>query len=86
MVLELLTSFGPGKTIVTATHDLKLAADLADYCFLLSEGKVVASGEPSTILPNTHLLDHVNLIHADRHRHASGLIHSHPHNHAHEHL
>jgi hypothetical protein len=57
-------SFGSDKTIVTATHDLKLAAGLAD----------------------THLLDDMNLIHADRHRHASGLIDSHPHNHVHEHL
>jgi cobalt/nickel transport system ATP-binding protein len=52
MILELLTSFGSDKTMVTATHDLKLAADLADHCY----------------------------------RHASGLIHSHPHNHVHEHL
>lgn len=59
-----MTSFESDKTIVTATHNLKLVAVLADI----------------------HLLDHVNLIHADRHRHASGLIHSHPHNHVHEHL
>jgi ABC-type cobalamin/Fe3+-siderophores transport system ATPase subunit len=51
MILELPTSFGSDKTIVTATHDLKLAADLANYCFLLSEAKVVASGEPAASSP-----------------------------------
>jgi cobalt/nickel transport system ATP-binding protein len=88
MILELLTSLGPDRTVVTATHDLGLARDLADYCCLLSEGKLVVAGEPAAILTDSRLLDHVNLIHADRHRHASGLIHSHPHQdqHRHDHL
>lgn len=85
-ILELLTGFGPDKTIVTATHDLRLAEDLADYCVLLSAGKLVAAAQPAAILGDSCLLDQLNLIHAERHRHASGLIHSHPHHHAHEHL
>jgi cobalt/nickel transport system ATP-binding protein len=86
MMLELLTSFGQDKTIITATHDLSLAADLAGYCFVLSAGKLAAAGEPASILHDIKLLDRVNLLHADRHRHPSGLIHSHPHERPHEHL
>lgn len=85
MMLELLSKLKPEKTIVTATHDLSLAADLADFCYVLCAGKVAAAGVPSTILKDTALLDRVNLIHAHRHKHASGLVHSHPHHHPHEH-
>ncbi len=85
-VIELLSGFaGNQKTVVIATHDLAVVADIADHCFVLQRGQVAAQGAPKTILDDTALLERVNLIHGHRHRHSSGIIHSHPHKHPHEH-
>ncbi len=74
------------KTVITATHDLDIVADIADYCFVFQNGAVVGEGTPAEILSNHELLENANLIHAHRHAHESGEIHSHPHLHrSHEH-
>jgi iron complex transport system ATP-binding protein len=39
-----------GLTVVSAMHDLTLAAQFADRLILLSEGRVVASGPPEQVL------------------------------------
>jgi cobalt/nickel transport system ATP-binding protein len=81
-IIDLLVGWGGGaKTIVSATHDLGIVADIADRCIILQDGKVVAEGTPAAILRDTDLLARTSLIHSHRHRHASGEVHAHPHVH-----
>jgi cobalt/nickel transport system ATP-binding protein len=85
-IIDLLIGWGDGnKTVITATHDLGLVEDIADYCFILQRGKLAAEGDPGKLLRDQVLLESANLIHAHRHRHDSGAIHSHPHTHPHRH-
>jgi cobalt/nickel transport system ATP-binding protein len=77
---------GTDKTVITATHDLDIIEDIADYCFVFQNGRVAGSGTPAQILADTQLLESTNLIHAHRHAHSSGTVHSHAHRHRfHEH-
>ena len=85
-IIDLLIGWGDGsKTVVTATHDLGLVEDIADYCFLLQRGKIAAQGLPADLFRDQSLLERANLIHAHRHRHGPDRIHSHPHTHPHRH-
>lgn len=86
-IIDLLVGWGDGsKTVITATHDLGLVEDIADYCFVMKQGKILAAGEPRDILRDQPLMTDANLIHAHRHRHPEGgLTHSHPHTHPHHH-
>ena len=57
-----------GKTIVTATHDLGLAEEVASLIEVFSEDHhVVASGPPAKILGNHELLHRCNLYHYHAH-------------------
>lgn len=85
-IIDLLIGWGDGKkTVITATHDLGLVEDIADDCFLLQSGKLIAHGAPAGILGDEALLRGSNLIHEHRHSHPSlGIgaeIHTHPHSH-----
>ena len=72
----------PGaKSVITATHDLRDLGDIADCCYVLDSGRLVAEGTPEEILRDGELLQRTNLVHAHRHRLASGTTHSHPHTH-----
>jgi cobalt/nickel transport system ATP-binding protein len=85
-IIDLLIGWGDGpKTVVTATHDLGLVEDIADYCFILQCGRVAAEGLPSDLLRDQSLLARASLVHAHRHRHGGGGMHSHPHTHPHRH-
>ncbi len=85
-IIDLLVEWGGGvKSVITATHDLGTLEDVADLCYVLEAGRLVAEGPPTEILQNGELLDRTNLIHVHRHRHASGELHSHPHIHRGEH-
>jgi cobalt/nickel transport system ATP-binding protein len=86
-VIEFLVGWGGGaKTVVTATHDLDIIEDIADYCYIFQSGRVTAEGKPADILKDESLLRRTSLIHAHRHAHSSGEIHSHPHlHHDHQH-
>ena len=84
MIDFLVSCSGGRKTVVTATHDLDLIEDIADYCHVFQRGQVVGAGTPAEILNNHDLLLSTNLIHAHRHAH-SGELHSHPHRHGHGH-
>ena len=88
-VVDFLVGWGEGKaskTVITATHDLDIVEDIADYCFVFQNGRVVGEGTPAQILADNSLLERTNLIHAHRHSHSSGEIHSHAHVHRfHEH-
>lgn len=77
---------GAAKTIITATHDLDIVEDIADYCYVFQNGRIEGAGTPTEILTNYELLENTNLIHSHRHKHSSGEIHSHRHSHSfHEH-
>ena len=81
-VIDLMVEWGGGsKSVITATHDLGDLEDIADHCYVLDSGKLVAEGSPADILVNTDLLRRTNLIHAHRHKHAGGEFHSHRHVH-----
>jgi iron complex transport system ATP-binding protein len=51
-VLDLLTDLNreQGTTIVMVLHDMNLAARYADHLFALREGRIVASGDPHSVL------------------------------------
>ena len=81
-IIDLLIGWGDGKkTVITATHDLGLVEDIADDCFLLQSGKLVAHGAPAGILKDEALLRSGNLIHEHRHAHPALGLHTHPHTH-----
>ena len=81
-VIEFMISWGGGvKTVVLATHDLDIVEDIADDCFVLQDGRVVAQGQPGELLYDEPLLRRTSLIHAHRHVHAPGEIHIHHHLH-----
>jgi cobalt/nickel transport system ATP-binding protein len=81
-VIDLLASVAAKKTVVTATHDLNIIEDIADECYVLDAGRIVAVGGPREILHDQALLERTNLQHAHRHEHG-GVVHSHPHPHTH---
>jgi cobalt/nickel transport system ATP-binding protein len=81
-LLDLIAEAGRrGATVLTATNDLHVVADLADRVIVLGEERrVTRSGPPSEILRDREFLTAANLLH--RHRHAHGdLWHEHPHGH-----
>ena len=58
-----------GKTIISTTHDLYFASELADEIFVMGEEKnIVAKNAPNLILSNRELLLENNLIHKSRNR------------------
>jgi cobalt/nickel transport system ATP-binding protein len=81
-LIDLLIEWSGGvKSVITATHDLGDLEDIADRCYVLDAGQLVAELSPSDVLHDAELLRRTNLIHAHRHRHGSGELHSHPHLH-----
>jgi len=52
LLIQILKKFAaqPGKSVVIATHDVELVAELADRVIFLSEGEVVADGPTIDIL------------------------------------
>ncbi len=70
-----------GKTIITATHDLELAADTSNRCIILSEQHGMAGEGPTEeMLNNWNLLLNANLVHVHAHKHGQ-VLHTHPHAH-----
>jgi cobalt/nickel transport system ATP-binding protein len=70
-----------GKTIITASHDLHVVADISDIVYVFGrDRKISASGSPSDILSDQELLRDNNLVHTHSHKH-KGVIHVHPHLH-----
>jgi cobalt/nickel transport system ATP-binding protein len=81
-LIDLLVEWGGGaKSVIIATHDLGDLEDIADRCYVLDGGRLVAERTPAEVLHDRELLERTNLAHAHRHRHASGEMHSHPHVH-----
>ena len=50
-----------GHTIVMITHDMQLMLEYSDRCLVVVEGKVIADGNPVTILNQKDLLESANL-------------------------
>ena len=76
-----------GKTIISATHDLHILKEVADYVFVMDEtNRLRTEGRPEDVLADEALLLATNLVHQHRHRHADR-DHIHPHRHlpVHEH-
>lgn len=81
-LIDLLVEWGGGaKSVITATHDLGDLEDIADRCYVLDAGQLVAERTPAEVLHDKDLLRRTNLVHAHRHRHPTGEVHSHPHLH-----
>jgi cobalt/nickel transport system ATP-binding protein len=73
---------GSGKTIITATHDLELAADTSNRCIILDEQHSLAGEGPTEeMLNNWDLLLNANLVHVHAHKHGQ-VLHTHPHAHS----
>lgn len=81
-IIELLEELrGRGKTIITATHDLSIAGDIAERAVVLTEDhRVAADGDFPEIIADEELLLRVNLIHEHAHRHGD-TAHVHRHGH-----
>ena len=77
----LVSCRGSGRTVVTATHDLDIVEDIADRCFVLEAGRVIAEGRPHDILHDVALLRRAGLSHAHLHLHGDAVAHSHHHLH-----
>jgi len=81
-LIDLLMGWTDGsKSVITATHHLGILEEIADRCFVLDHGRLVAERTPADLLQDQELLDRTNLIHVHRHRHGAAQVHSHPHTH-----
>ena len=70
-----------GKTIISATHDLSIAGDIAERAIVLSEDHTIAAdGAFHDLIANDELLLRVNLIHEHAHYHGN-TAHVHRHGH-----
>jgi cobalt/nickel transport system ATP-binding protein len=67
-------------TVVACTHDLEFAREIGRYACVLDAGRVLAQGEPETLLADRELLERTNLIHEHQHCHGE-TVHSHWHAH-----
>ena len=78
-IIDFLVGQKGAKTVVTATHDLSIVPDIADRCIVFESGRVASEGTPTQVLEDEPLLRRAHLLYGHRHRHTSGLVHSHPH-------
>ena len=70
-----------GKTVITATNDLHIVAEIATRILVFGEDRrILASGPPEKILTDHSMLLSANLVHAHRHAHGA-LWHAHEHEH-----
>lgn len=82
MIDFLIRCRGTGRTVVTATHDLDIVADIADLCVVMKAGRVIAQGPPRAILTDTALMTDAHLAHTHLHIHHGHVHHSHHHLHS----
>jgi cobalt/nickel transport system ATP-binding protein len=59
VLFELKTDYG--ISIVIATHDMDLAARIADRIYVIAEGQVIATGTPREIFYDKSILARANL-------------------------
>jgi len=77
----ILATESQGKTVITATNDLHIVAEISSRVLILGEDRrTLASGTPADILADRRLLLSANLVHAHVHAHgASWHVHEHTH-------
>ncbi len=46
-----------GASVVLIEHDMELVRDLADHCYVLDSGKVIAEGTPEQALKQAHVVE-----------------------------
>lgn len=46
-----------GAAVVLIEHDMNLIRDLADHCYVLDSGKVIAEGTPEKVLAEFHVIE-----------------------------
>jgi cobalt/nickel transport system ATP-binding protein len=81
LLVDLVVSQGNGKTVVTATNDLHIVAEIGDHVLILGEDRrLLAAGRPDEVMRDRALLRAANLIHRHRHAH-DGKWHDHEHEH-----
>ncbi|MCX7898170.1 MAG: energy-coupling factor ABC transporter ATP-binding protein [Rhodocyclaceae bacterium] len=68
------------QTVIIATHNLSLAAELGARCWILSGGRLLFDGPTTRALADLSLLEAAGLAHRHRHRHGPRL-HRHLHGH-----
>lgn len=84
-MVDLLSSWkGGSKTVITATHDLDVLEEIADRCYVLESGRVVAVEGPLAVLHDVSLLERTALIRPHPHVHEKEGPHPHPHVHRQE--
>ncbi len=77
----ILNENASGKTIITATHDLHIIAEISDRVHVFGSGKnIIRSDEPLKILSDEQFLQENNLVHIHRHKHGAE-VHLHAHHH-----
>lgn len=70
-----------GRTVITATNDLHIVAEVATRVIVLGEDRrILAAGTPEAILTDRPILLSANLVHHHRHAHGD-LWHLHAHEH-----
>jgi cobalt/nickel transport system ATP-binding protein len=75
-----------GKTIITATQDLHIVAEIADIIYIFNRDKKIAKFGPSTeVLEDIEFLKQNNLVHIHSHKHKDK-AHIHPHQHLDHHI
>jgi cobalt/nickel transport system ATP-binding protein len=75
------TLLDSNMTVVAATHNLSLAAELGSRCLVLGTGgQLLYDGPVAAALGNLPLLEEARLAHRHRHRH-DGASHTHLHTH-----
>lgn len=81
----LMSESANGKTIVTATHDLHIVAEIADIVHVFGADKIIARSAASReVLSDQVFLQAHNLVHIHRHKHEDK-VHIHPHRHLEHH-
>lgn len=80
VLVDLIRRLGEGgRTLVIATHELDIVPIVAERVVVLGEDRrVLADGDPATILGDRALLIRANLIHEHLHEHG-GTRHAHEH-------
>lgn len=61
-LLDLLRGLDPAKSLIAATHDLDVVESIADYCYVMQNGRLCAEGPPAAILADRKLLIEANLV------------------------